>query len=79
MTFAISPHYTTDHFPHGPREVDQKILVFLDRVEGWQLGVADYLVKNQVGYRGFALLLIVVSYFEMIGRYSAYPKMRSKK
>ena len=69
MPFAISPHHNLDDFPNG-LTLDQKIEVFIDRVEGWMLGPAKEMVTKGLGYRGFALLSIVTSYFEMIAKYT---------
>lgn len=68
MILAISPIHTTDDFAEG-FSLDDKIEVFVARVEGWQFGIAQALIKNNVAHRGFALLHIVVSQFEMIGKY----------
>jgi hypothetical protein len=65
---AISPKHYADDFPNGLR-LDDKIGVFIERVEGWHLGVANAMVETQARDRGFALLMIVVSYFEMIAKY----------
>jgi hypothetical protein len=39
-------------------------------VEGWLLGPAIEMIKMGIGYRAFALLAMVTSYFEMIAKYS---------
>ena len=66
--FAISPSHYSDDFSEG-FSIDDKIAIFIARVEGWQLGIAQALINKQVPDRGFALLHIVVSLFEMIGKY----------
>ena len=63
----ISPKYQLSDFPSG-LSVDQKIDVFEDRVEGWQLGVAQHLLDHYP-HSGFAVLSIATSYFEMIAKY----------
>ena len=68
VKIAISPIHTTDDFPAG-FTLDDKIEVFVARIESWQLGIAQALIENNVPHRGFALLHIVVSLFEMIGKY----------
>lgn len=68
MTFAISPKHTTEDFKNG-WNLDDKIDVFIARVEGWQLGVANAMVNKKVPHRKFAILMIVISYFEMIAKY----------
>ncbi len=70
MAFAISPKHMSDDFPGGMK-LDDKIEVFIARVEGWQLGVAKEMVEKGVSHRGFALLHVVTSYFEMIAKYQA--------
>ena len=69
MSFAISPRHTQEDFPGGPT-LDDKIEIFIARVEGWLLRPAIELIKKGIGYRAFALLAIVTSYFEMIAKYS---------
>ncbi|MCD4673288.1 MAG: hypothetical protein K8R77_11550 [Anaerolineaceae bacterium] len=66
--FAISPNYTTLDFP-GDWTLDNKIDVFVDRIEGWQIGIAKEIIQKKIPHRGFALLHIVFSYFEMVGKY----------
>jgi hypothetical protein len=68
--FSISPKYTTLDFPNG-MTLENKIDVFADRINGWQLGIAKKIVKLEIQHGGFALLYIVFSYFEMIGMYSS--------
>lgn len=46
----------------------QKIAVFLDRVEGWQIGIAD-LLSITIPSSGWPVLRILFSYFEMIAKY----------
>jgi hypothetical protein len=68
VAIAISPRHTTDDFRNG-WTLDSKIEVFVARVEGWQLGVAREVIDKGISHRGFALLLIITSYFEMIAKY----------
>jgi len=68
MTFAISPRHNLDEFPNG-LTLDNKITIFIDRVEGWMLGPAKQIIESGLGHRGFVLLAIVTSYFEMIAKY----------
>ena len=72
MPQFISPNFTTDQFPNGPQTLDEKILVFSDRVSGWQLAIADQ-VAAQIPHSGFGVLSIITSYFEMIGMYVHGP------
>lgn len=69
MPFAISPHHNLDDFPDGLK-LEDKVEVFIDRIEGWMLGPAKEMITKGLGYRGFALLSIVTSYFEMIAKYA---------
>lgn len=66
--FAISPKYTTLDFPNG-KTLENKIEVFVDRIEGWQIGIAKQIIQHEIQNSGFALLHIVFSYFEMLGKY----------
>ncbi len=71
MAHWISPHFRSDFFgeryPDGLDLVD-KIAIFSDVVRGWQLDVADMVLRHD-RHSGFAALSIVLSYFEMIARY----------
>ena len=69
MSFAISPKHNVEDFPSG-LTLDDKIEVFIARVEGWLIGPALEMISKGVSHRAFALLSIVTSYFEMIGRYT---------
>ena len=67
----IGPHFRSDFF--GERypdslSLEDKIAIFSDGVRGWQLDVADKVLR-QDRHSGFAALSIVISYFEMIARY----------
>ncbi len=66
--FAISPKHTTLDFPDG-WTLENKIDVFVARIEGWQIGIAKEIISKEIPHRGFALLHIIFSYFEMIGKY----------
>ena len=66
MPSFISRNYTTQHFPNGPQTIDDRILLFTDRVRGWQLDPAIRCIRNDP-HAGFAALHIIVSYFEVIG------------
>ncbi len=69
MPNAISQHYTDEMLGH-PLTTHEKILLFADRVNGWQLDVAERLLRAD-GHAGFAALSIVLSYFEMIATYES--------
>jgi len=68
MSFAISPDHKSEDFKGG-FTLDQKIEVFISRVKGWQIRPALSMIECKIKNRGFAQLLIVISYFEMIGKY----------
>ena len=68
MPVAISPHFTTEHFEES-LSVEDRVMLFADRVRGWQLDIADWLQSHP--HAGFAILAIVSSYFEMIAKYEA--------
>jgi hypothetical protein len=70
MVFAVSPRHTSADFK-GRWTLDDKIEVFIARVEGWQLGVANEIIKKDIVDRDFALLHIVISFFEMISKYNS--------
>ena len=70
MPFAISPNYSIEDFKY-PLNLEQKIEVFIDRVQGWQIEPARAMASKDIPHRGFAQLLIVISFFEMIGKYRA--------
>jgi len=68
MSFAISPIHNLEDFPQG-LTLDDKIEVFIARVDGWLFGPAKDMISIGIGYRGVALLVMVISYFEMIAKY----------
>ena len=77
--FAISPKYTTIDFPSG-LTLENKIDIFADRIDGWQIGIAKKIIQHEIQHSGFALLQIVFSYFEMMGKYlSGYVGDRESK
>jgi hypothetical protein len=69
----ISPKYKMSDF-HGHPDVDEKVLIFEDRIKGWFLDVAQELLDTTNGNEGFprpyfAVLAVLAVYFEMIGQY----------
>jgi hypothetical protein len=66
--FNLSPRHTSEDFKDG-MTLDDKIEIFIARIEGWQLGVAQEMVDKKIAGRGLALLHILFSYFEMIAKY----------
>jgi hypothetical protein len=65
---TISPHFRRMDFGPASPTPAQIIAIFADRVNGWQIDVADRLIKSDE-HSGFAVLAIVMSYFEMIGKH----------
>jgi hypothetical protein len=47
--------------------LEDKIAIFVDRTEGWQLGIAEQV--SRLPHSDFAVLHIVLSYFETIAKY----------
>ena len=70
MTYHISPRYTVDDFSKH-WTLEDKIGVFIDRIEGWYLGVANEIIKRDIPGRDLALLHLVASFFEMISKYNS--------
>lgn len=82
IDFWISPHYRLSEFDQ-PLSIDDKILIFKDRVFGWKLNIADCIINGgtslsndgkliniqKIPHSGYAVLDIIFSYFEMIGKY----------
>ncbi len=75
----ITPNYQDTNFS-WPLSIDDKMTIFLDRTDGWQLDIAGQLINGKKGpngkvitkaipHSGFAVLHIVLSYFEMIAKY----------
>lgn len=77
-TMYISPNHKEEEFS-SPLTLEDKIEIFRDRVDGWQLGIADQCINGKIANTdqsilpirdsGFAVLHIVMSYFEMIAKY----------
>lgn len=63
----ISPNYQNTDFPRG-MNLDEKIMIFEDRVCGWQFDIAQQ-CELSINHSGFAVLQIVTSYFEMIAKF----------
>lgn len=62
----VSPKYKSADFEH-PLQLDDKITIFLDRTDGWQLSIAEQCAA--VPHSAFAVLQIILSYFETIAKY----------
>ena len=71
----ISPNFQSSSFGGNP-SIDEKILIFEDRINGWFLEVAQELLNKINESEGFprsyfAVLAILALYFEMIGQYAS--------
>jgi hypothetical protein len=82
----ITPNYQDTCFS-WPLSLDDKIKVFEDRVLGWQLGIANMCINGvaangtvaqPVPHSGYAVLQIVLSYFEMITQFILGSAERGK-
>jgi len=67
MRIAISPKHRSDDFPNGLKQKD-KIEVYYERTKGWQLIPAQE-TADKIEHSGFAVLHIVMSFFESIAKY----------
>ena len=78
MPVALTWNLTDADRPR-PWTLDVKVEIFRERVDGWQLWIAQLVANGgddrhgrhheKIPHAGFAVLLIVMSYFEMIARY----------
>lgn len=64
---AISRHHLWAEFPPKPT-IENKIVIFADRVRGWQLYPAEEVIEI-IPHSGFIVLYSLMHYFEMIGKY----------
>jgi len=62
----VSPNYKYSNWIVA--DTDKKIEIFQDRVNGWMLDIAKQC--NEIPHSGFAVLSIILSYFEMIGAFN---------
>lgn len=101
MSIAISPRHVVppSHTPMREWTTDYKIEIFLARIDGWHLEVADRcingwknpdgaecinavhrgMVMNHVPDAGWAVLQIVLNYFEVIGRFKVSPNPKKER
>lgn len=80
--WMITPFHARSYFPEV-LTLDHKIQIFYERVTGWQLNIADMVINGimydfnqsrvtvQIKDSGFAILNILLSYFEMVAKYKA--------
>ena len=66
---AISRHYLYNQFPEK-LTIGNKIVIFADRVRGWQIYPAEEIIQLNP-HSVFVVLLSLMQYFEMIGKYIA--------
>jgi hypothetical protein len=62
----LSPKYKDTDFAQ-PLTLDNKVAIFLDRTDGWQLSIAEK--ARDIQHSGFAVLHIILSYFEAVAKY----------
>lgn len=81
---CISYKHTNRSFKNYPKlSLDEKIELFEAIVEGWHLNIAECMIKinedkgskyNEVmRHCSFAVLSVILNYFEMIAKYKYYP------
>ena len=73
----VTPYHQDSYFPR-PLSLESKIQIFRERTLGWQLDIADACINGRqdanevqlgpIPHSGFAVLHIVLSYFEMIAQ-----------
>ncbi len=86
----ISPNHQETDF-NSLLSIDDKITIFVDRTLGWQLDIANICINGKkdnygnivieaIPHSGYAVLSIVFSYFEMIGKFiNGYDKNGSSQ
>jgi hypothetical protein len=62
----LSPNHQDSDF-RSPLSLDDKITIFIDRTDGWQLSIAKQC--GEIPHSAFAVLHILLSYFESIAKY----------
>ena len=66
MPWKISRTFYDDDFPAA--SLNDKITIFEDRIIGWIIEVGQQ-VADKIPHSGFAVLLILASYFEMVAKF----------
>jgi hypothetical protein len=66
MPTYVSPNHLSNEFGTSPT-LDDKIEIFRDRVQGWEIDVAKHVEVNPLG--GYGILWVLSSYYEMIAQY----------
>lgn len=89
MKLWVTPTRQQSDIP-SPMTIDDKIGFFVEAVNGWYLNIADICINGRIDesgnqvekaikHSGFAVLAMVMSYFEMIAKYQAgYTGRQSK-
>jgi hypothetical protein len=68
VRYLLSPKHFADQFKDGWTFSD-KVDVFEARIQGWQLDIAWDLARRAVKKNQLAIIHLVSTYFEMIGKY----------
>lgn len=82
---ALSPNLTNEDFPsyYDDWTFRDKIKLFESQVLGWQLSIANDIINvhsRANPHAGFAVLSILLNYFEMIGKYlKGYEGIKQSK
>ena len=66
--WMITPFSKRSDFPEK-LTIYHKITIFYERVTGWQLDIADKIANDGIKDAGFAVLNVLLNYFEMIAKY----------
>ena len=66
MPTYISHNHLSNDFGTAPT-LDNKIEVFRDRVQGWQIDIAKHIETHPHG--GYGILYVLSNYYEMIAQY----------
>jgi hypothetical protein len=77
--WQVTPKHLLSDFAL-PLSVDDKITIFFERVDGWQLNIADQIINGlrdendkvitePIADSAYAVLNIVLSFFEMLAKY----------
>lgn len=89
MNLWVTPTRQQSDIP-SPMTIDDKISFFVEAVNGWYLNIADTCINGRIDedgnqidkaikHSGFAVLAMVMSYFEMIAKYQAGHTGRQSK
>ena len=81
----VSPNYTEADKGSTPSP-DDLVEVFRDRVDGWQLAIAEEMLRQiedsptypRMRHAGYALISVVFSYFEMVGQCVKTPGTKTR-